>query len=266
MKNLLPLLLLLVSFAAFSQKKAKIKIKKGIVTVNKVPFAKMDIEKKFITEVHKSTISSLEDEPLIHTELITTDFKTRKKYTYSKWTFPQTNDVVELSDKDLVSIKKRIIKKILEHELFEDGKINSDALNKFKEAYSVSLTEKYEAEKADDLAMFEKLSIVPERDKKAKITVGEKGIYQDKVLLGYWKAVDAPFGAGKSIQIYNPDMVLVASHVPETLAGAGTTHKLLTIRDYHNRNINDDLAKLRNAKLSSKAWAIVKILVKGNYL
>lgn len=269
MKNFLPLLFLLVSFAAFSQKKAKIKIKKGLVTVNKVPFAKMDVQKKLLSEVHKSTISSLDDEPLIHTEYEVVHFKTKKAAQFNRWTFPQTNDVIEIPIEDLINLKKRMIKFILNNDLISDGKINSDALAKLKETYSESLTEKYEKEKAEDLAMFEKLNTIPERNMKAVINLKGDEVHHGGVLIGFWESHKSPYGGGFSFNFYNSDKILAATHAPEPpnnlTSGVLNFPKLFTVRDKENHDLSKWLGKGKS-KVDKQALNIIRFMVKNGYL
>lgn len=207
MKKLLPLLLLLISVSAFSQ---KVKVKKGIASVDKVPYLQMDIKKKLFAGVKIATFKSLDGQPLVEFNSYSQLTNFGSPYGWQSFEFVGTGITLEVDQMVVQNVKKPLIQFLYNNKLIIDGKVNEEALAKMKEQYPEPLTEQYKKKEVEEKEMSLLLNKVPERNMKGTVKVKGDEIYQAGVLIGYWETFRPEGDYYDKVRILNPDKIQAA--------------------------------------------------------
>lgn len=135
MKNILLLLsILMLTFSSFAQ---KIKVKRGVIKVDREPFIKMEKISKF-----RYVIYNIQGEELMN---LMPDTKVEGNYFVTFKNRKETG-LIPIG----IPIKKSIVRTILYYEIINDGQLNEEGLAKF-----VTMSDRRE-ERFDKLRIVEK--------------------------------------------------------------------------------------------------------------
>ena len=198
------LLLIFLSAMVLVGYSQKVKIKKGMVSVDKAPFAQLEINKKNIFGIQDATIKSLDGKPILNVKNKYLETNFEGFYRWIALNF-ESGEEVHIPYAELHPTKKPIIKFLYNNEIITDGAMNAEAVQRLKEKYAENLADTFAAKIEEEKGMIEKLKILPERDTRKKVIVSLNRISQAGVSIGLWKWEGEEFAS--RIIILNMDSI-----------------------------------------------------------
>lgn len=252
-----------LSFSASSQK-AKVKVKKGQATVNKVPYCQINC-KSFIPK--DCEIRSLDGE--IIASLVVHEFEVEgsPKIVY-EIIFLNTDYKAQM-EADF-GISKRVIKRFYKYEVLKDGVLNEAGVKNFVKVYGRDLISEYRRKSGqavdtdrggqNDDAKYKTI----ERDRSDDISIFRDDIKQDfKVIATFSLTTNSEGGERKDVySFFLPNGTLVATVSTKKFSKNGRC-EMLTMKDNKIQHFN---INVNSASTDSRAEEMAKYLVKRHLL
>ena len=257
--------LFLMTFSINTLHAQKVKIKKKIVSIDKVPYCKTSCGGAFTQDCK---IQNLDGETLV--SMILHDYQTGEaKNNIYEIIFIGT-DYIAQKDASF-SFTKKLMREFYKYEVIKDGKLNEAGVQKFVKEYSEDLKGKYQGRENKYLGKsavkkpFDDKKIIQhdliERNRSANIMVLGEEIQQDFKIIGQYEMETSMDGTTiqQTFTFSLPDGTLLATATMEEFSKNGAC-QIVTTKDNKEHSVS-----IKSKDKMAKTKEIAKFLVKRLY-